>query len=378
MAPFLLLADKILIGIDPKISPDLLDLLMPTGHGDEIAIADAAAYRMEIDSAPDEMGPVHEGVLPCRWPESPQGQRSAALSGRPFMTARQGLLRRCGAKRPALSGALYCERAWFSSRRHRITFAREGLNGSFQKSRLSLGESCERIRMFRFKLLLSAVLLLAPLGARADNLVVVELFTSQGCSSCPPADRLLAELATHDYVIPLALHVDYWDYLGWKDDFARPEFSNRQRLYAQMWHERTVYTPQMVIQGVSYMVGSRSDEIQRQIMQAGSPDAKVRLDAQNDGPDLRISLSPVGAAPVEADIHLVRYSPGESVMIERGENAGKTINYVNIVESWETLGRWDGAGPTMVRVSDVAAGQYVVIIQAPGPGEIYAAALLGK
>lgn len=227
--------------------------------------------------------------------------------------------------------------------------------------------------MSRLISMLGAVLLLAPLSARAENPVVVELFTSQGCSSCPPADRLLTELATHDYVIALALHVDYWDYLGWADIFAQPAFSNRQRRYARAWGERSVYTPQMVVQGVAYMVGSRADEIQRQIMLAEESDAKVELVARNDGADIEIILRPTNGVASEADIQLVRYSTGETVMIERGENAGKSVEYVNIVESWENLGRWDGLSTTTMTVPAAEAGEYVVIIQAPGPGEIYAA-----
>jgi len=230
--------------------------------------------------------------------------------------------------------------------------------------------------MLRFFSMLGAALLLVPFGARADMPVVVELYTSQGCSSCPPADALLVEMASHEYVIALALHVDYWDYLGWVDIFANPAFSNRQRLYAQQWGKRTVYTPQMVVQGVDYMVGSRSDEIQRQIMQAEGREARVSLSAQSNGGGIRIELAPLGAGLAMADIQLVRYSPGESVTIEHGENAGKTIEYVNIVKSWEILARWDGKGPTVVNVPQVEAGEYVIIIQAPGPGEIYAAARL--
>lgn len=224
-----------------------------------------------------------------------------------------------------------------------------------------------------FNKLFGAALLLAPLPAQAEGPVVVELFTSQGCSSCPPADRLLADLAGHDYVIALALHVDYWDYLGWKDDFAQPAFSNRQRLYARQWHERSVYTPQMVIQGVNYLVGSRNDEVQRQIMQFENQTTKVSLAVRNNGGGFLIEISPQIDALGEADIHLVRYTPGETVMIERGENAGRTINYVNVVQDWETLGRWDGTGPASVTVPQAQAGEYVVIVQAVGPGEIYAA-----
>lgn len=232
--------------------------------------------------------------------------------------------------------------------------------------------------MSKLNILLGAALMLYPALAKAEKPVVVELYTSQGCAACPPADRLLAELATHDYIIALALHVDYWDYLGWADVFADPAFSDRQRLYAREWGKRTVYTPQMVVQGVNYMVGSRSDEIKRQIMQAEENETTVSLSAQNSEQGIRIELAPLGAGGREADIQLVRYSPGESVTIERGENAGKTIEYVNIVESWENIGHWDGIGPMVMMVPEVQAGEYVVIIQAPGPGEIYAAARVSR
>ncbi|MBL1434858.1 MAG: DUF1223 domain-containing protein [Rhodobacteraceae bacterium] len=230
--------------------------------------------------------------------------------------------------------------------------------------------------MSKVNLFLGAALLLAPVVANAENPVVVELYTSQGCSSCPPADRLLASLATHDNIIALAFHVDYWDYLGWADDFAKPEYSNRQRLYARAWNERSVYTPQMVVQGVHYMVGSRNDEIQRQIMQAEEIAPKVQVTARNEGRGISIRMEALSGATLEADIFLVRFSESETVVIERGENAGRTIDYINIVKSWETLGRWDGNGTATVSVPQAEAGEYVVIIQAPGPGEIYAATKL--
>ncbi|MCF6271948.1 MAG: DUF1223 domain-containing protein [Rhodobacteraceae bacterium] len=228
--------------------------------------------------------------------------------------------------------------------------------------------------MFRFFGIFSAVVFLFPATSQADSPVVVELFTSQGCSSCPPADRLLAELATHDYVIALALHVDYWDYLGWKDIFARPEFSDRQRKYARVWGQRTVYTPQMVVQGVNAMVGSRADEIQRQIMQFENSPIKAKVRAESVGPGIRIEITAVMADIGDANIQLVRYSAGEVVVIERGENAGKAIEYVNIVESWETVGSWSGSGDAVLEVPEAPAGKYVVIVQAVGPGEIFAAA----
>ena len=156
--------------------------------------------------------------------------------------------------------------------------------------------------MSKLNILFGAALMLFPVVAKAENPVVVELYTSQGCSSCPPADRLLASLAAHEDIIALALHVDYWDYLGWADGFADPEFSNRQRRYARVWGERSVYTPQMVVQGANYMVGSRNDEIQRQIMQAEEVGPKVALTALNDGRGINIRMEALGSTAREADI----------------------------------------------------------------------------
>ena len=230
-----------------------------------------------------------------------------------------------------------------------------------------------RIRMSRLNLFIGAALLMAPVAVEADGPVVVELFTSQGCSSCPPADRLLAELSTHDYVLALALHVDYWDYMGWKDIFAQPAFSERQRNYARAWRERSVYTPQMVVQGVSYMVGSRADEIKRKIMQFEDSPSLVNLSVETVRDGARIEMAPVDVAVAASNVYLVRYSPGEEVMIERGENAGKTILYVNIVEAWETLDEWDGSGRLTLDVPQMEAGEYAVIVQEKGLGQIYAA-----
>ena len=100
-----------------------------------------------------------------------------------------------------------------------------------------------------------------PSVAQDSNPVVIELYTSQGCSSCPPADALLKEYADRDDVITLALHVDYWDYIGWADTLARPEHADRQRGYAAAAHKRTIYTPQMVLNGEDHVVGSHPDEL---------------------------------------------------------------------------------------------------------------------
>ena len=232
--------------------------------------------------------------------------------------------------------------------------------------------------MRTFIIAFAMVLAVLPISARAQDPVVVELYTSQGCSSCPPADRLLAELAHHDYVIALALHVDYWDYLGWKDDFADPDFSDRQRRYARVWHERSVYTPQMVIQGVQYMVGSRADEVQRQIMQFETDVSPVLIEASFEGDTATVTVRPENRPMPTSTVYLVRYSEGRDVMIERGENRGKTIHYVNVVEAWDTIAEWDGRSAISIQARGQAAGNYVVIVQEAGQGQIFAARLLSN
>ncbi len=234
-----------------------------------------------------------------------------------------------------------------------------------------LGDCTMGIRMR--KLILALGLLACATPGLAANPVVVELYTSQGCSSCPPADQVLAELDGHDYVIALALHVDYWDYLGWADDFANPQFSARQRRYARAWRERSVYTPQMVIHGSQYMVGSRGDEVQRQIMMREDMPAPVNLSVAESGDATTVSLTPAHAPVGEATVYLVRYSPGETVEIQRGENAGKRIHYVNIVESWDTIANWGGDAGLTLQIDNLSSGNYVLIVQQAGQGEILVA-----
>lgn len=206
--------------------------------------------------------------------------------------------------------------------------------------------------------------------------VVVELYTSQGCSSCPPADEILAELADRDDVIALALHVDYWDYIGWRDVFASPKFTERQRAYAQAAGARTIYTPQMIVGGVEHLVGARPAELAALIQRHARMPAKVALRlARRDG-HLVISASAPDALPKAAVVQLVRYRPEETVEIRAGENAGRRISYRNIVTDWQRLGLWDGASPLALEVGLDAGLPAVVILQEPGPGSILAAATL--
>lgn len=216
--------------------------------------------------------------------------------------------------------------------------------------------------------------LTGPLSA-GDNPVVVELFTSQGCSSCPPADRLLAELGERDDVIPLALHVDYWDYIGWKDQFAHGAFTRRQKGYARAGGWNKIYTPQMVVNGSEDVVGSRPMQLAEMIQRHAMTADRVAMTLKRSGDRLHIRAEALpGAAP--AELHLVRYRPAARVDILRGENAGRSYTYTHIVTEWRTLEKWNGRDVFETTVPVTGDLPVVVLVQAPHHGEIFAAARL--
>ena len=208
------------------------------------------------------------------------------------------------------------------------------------------------------------------------NPVVVELYTSQGCSSCPPADKILNGLAQRPDVIALALHVDYWDYIGWKDSFADPAYSKRQRAYARFAGARTVYTPQMIVGGMDHLVGVRPAEVDALIRRFAAKPAPVALSLRRSGGVVRVSARAGVPLPRGAVVQIVRYKPTETVTIQRGENAGKTIDYANIVTDWRQAGDWDGTSDLTLDLKAPGDDPVVIIIQEPGPGPILAAAVL--
>lgn len=204
--------------------------------------------------------------------------------------------------------------------------------------------------------------------------VVVELYTSQGCSSCPPADEIMAQLAKDPRVIALALHVDYWDYLGWKDKFADPKFTARQKAYAKAIRDRMVYTPQMIVQGQDRVVGSRADEVEAAIRQHLGRVSAVRMVAERgEGGRLTIRAEADPPPGKTLRVQLVRFRPAQEVAIKRGENSGRKVTYHNIVTSWQVLGDWTGEAPLLMEAEAGGNEPAVVIIQSEGPGEILAA-----
>jgi hypothetical protein len=207
--------------------------------------------------------------------------------------------------------------------------------------------------------------------------VVVELFTSQGCSSCPPADALLHELAARDDVIALALHVDYWDYIGWKDQFAHPRHTERQKSYAVRRGERTIYTPQMIVGGTDSVVGARAMELVDFISAHAALPRRVGLSIARTGDTLSIRAQAMALAP-EQDmiIQLVRFTPERSIDITRGENAGHTMHYANVVSDWVILAEWDGQAPFASDIALTGDDSVAVLVQYVDQGQIVAAAQL--
>ena len=217
----------------------------------------------------------------------------------------------------------------------------------------------------------------APREAEAQRSpVLVELFTSQGCNSCPPADALLARLSEEPGIIALGLHVDYWDYLGWQDTFGMAENTERQLAYAKAGNGRTLYTPQIVVQGTDRLIGHKAGRVIGAIERHRALPPPVRLALERDGEDLLIRLAPLRGETGQTLVHIVRFIPKHSVAIEAGENAGHKLSYTNIVTDWETVGRWNGRDALELRAKGAGGEPLAVIVQRGPIGPVLAAAEL--
>ena len=222
--------------------------------------------------------------------------------------------------------------------------------------------------------------------AKDRPLGVVELFTSQGCNSCPPADRVLGELAQDDDVIALAYHVDYWDYLGWRDTLGSAENTERQRDYGRSFGSGSVYTPQAVINGRTHVNGANKNAVHRTIERmADTADGMVvDVSIRQSGDSIVIEAGDSKGAPRKAHLVLVYFDPVRAVAIERGENRGKTITYWNAVSSIQAAGMWHGKASRyelpLSEVTKKGAGGCAVLLQASGknglPGPVLGAAIM--
>jgi hypothetical protein len=211
----------------------------------------------------------------------------------------------------------------------------------------------------------------AQQAAARDARAVVELFTSQGCSSCPPADRVLSELSHDPSIVAISLPIDYWDYLGWKDTLASPRNTARQQAYAHARNDRNIYTPQAVVNGVAQVLGSDKTAIER----ATAPALMLPVSVDTTDGKFRVAV-PDGRTERSAQVWICAIKRQAAVTVKRGENEGHTLTYTNVARGWIRLGDWSGkAANWSVPVSDIRASgadAAAVLVQSgddasPGP-----------
>lgn len=223
-----------------------------------------------------------------------------------------------------------------------------------------------------------AVLASAPLVAGERPLKVVELFTSQGCSSCPPADALIGELIDRTDVLALSLHVDYWDHLGWKDTLANPATKLRQSAYAKLLGLGYVYTPQVIVHGAQQVTGSDRAAVLGAIDRA-TPEDSVQVNIyRGAGGDAVVTIGG-SPAPESAAVWLMRFDTEHSALVNGGENDGLTRRTYNSVRNLISIGVWNGQAATIsVPVPDPgqAGDGCAVIVQADAGGRILGAGRL--
>ncbi len=217
-------------------------------------------------------------------------------------------------------------------------------------------------------------------GDETQPRVVVELFTSQGCSSCPPADAYLGELAQRPDVLALAFHVDYWNYIGWTDPYASKFSTERQRDYARHLNLRYVYTPQMVVNGSTEGVGSERLVIAALIKAAEEEKAlrqHVSIEGRADGA-LAIHVD-AGAGAEPATLWLIGFDREHATSVLRGENEGRTLKDYQVVRSFSAVDIWRGQALDLTLAADqrpAGDGGVAVLLQQDGTGHIIGAALL--
>lgn len=186
----------------------------------------------------------------------------------------------------------------------------------------------------------------------------------------------MEELVKSPDVIALSLHVDYWDYIGWRDTFASPHFTQRQKAYAKAVGSRMIYTPQMIVGGLDRVEGNDPAQVSEAIRRQQARVSPVRLTVTRDGDQIFIQAEADPPLSAPARIQVVRYLPEATVAIGRGENEGREVTYTNIVTDWQAVADWPGQAP--LELTAVAAGPdpVVVIVQSDGPADVLAAVQL--
>ncbi|WP_036240679.1 thioredoxin family protein [Mesorhizobium sp. STM 4661] len=216
---------------------------------------------------------------------------------------------------------------------------------------------------------------------------VVELFTSQGCNSCPPADEFFTELAAREDIVALAYHVDYWDYLGWQDTLSRKENTERQYDYMRAFGSRSVYTPQAVINGRSHVNGASRREVDGALarMEKSGEGMRVGIKVSRTSDRVVIDTGDAGTGPSDAHVVIVYFDPPQTVTIAKGENTGRSMTYWNAVSGIQTAGIWNGKAQRYeLPMSEISKkkGGCAVLLQSVGkdglPGPILGAAFIRK
>jgi hypothetical protein len=207
---------------------------------------------------------------------------------------------------------------------------------------------------------------------------VIELFTSQGCSYCPRADQMLAAMARQPDVVAVSLPVDYWDFIGWRDTLASPAFSARQRAYAAARGEGQVYTPQIIVNGLAGAAGGNRVEIEKAIEAVKGRDGALTVPVHlySSGGHYSVEIAEGDGGP--AGVFALRVARSSTVEIQRGENAGRSVTYTNVVRAIDKIGDWTGQTVTFDVPGPAPDGEgYVVLVQKgtmEKPGAILAAA----
>lgn len=213
--------------------------------------------------------------------------------------------------------------------------------------------------------------------ASADQIAVVELFTSQGCSSCPPVDEMVGKMAKQDELIVLSFHVDYWNYIGWKDPFSSPEATERQKGYRRALKKSYVYTPQVIVDGTTEIRGRKKSEIAARV-KAARKRAKLNITLTQTGDGLVDIRIPAGHhwGPA-ADIWVAVYDNQIKTDVRAGENKGKTLINTNVVRAFQRIGRWRGKELTLTLPLVALGGKghdgCAIIVQRPNFGPILGA-----
>jgi hypothetical protein len=215
--------------------------------------------------------------------------------------------------------------------------------------------------------MLSSLLLTATIlqAQAAERPVLVELFTSEGCSSCPPADALLTALAERRNVLPLSFHVDYWDRLGWKDPFSSPEATDRQQNYARLLGTGSVYTPQIVVDGAWEAVGSDQAAVESTLEKAQQQPAALLVTLVVENGRAKVAVSR-GGGTQGASVVLIGFDRRRIDRVERGENAGRTLAHIDVVRGIEEVGRLTGGAAQITAAVPWPSDRLAAIVQAPG------------